>query len=447
MKKWFISLAAGLVVLAACQPETVLTIDKTAIQFDSSGGSVSVYVTSNYEWKASSSSDNFAISPDGGAESGYAVVTALPNTSSDNRSAQILFSCTGKDVTVSQTLAVTQVCMVGSATFSNWDGSDVPAGGKTFDAQLEANGSWTLSCDASDVTLSKTSGSFGRSTVTVEVPVTPDFEGRTIKFKVSCTTAAGTGEAEYQLKQLGGLLLYGGVVYNAAQMKDGQWWMTENLRYIPDGMTPSHNVAEASNGIWYPVVVSSFPAEGNPIMAFSTETKDIESNGYLYSTEVALGLKPGDVTVDNAGSFEGKQGVCPSGWHIPTKADIIGLLGKTSVAAETNENAPYYDAALKSGSVELLNADGFNAGAWGAISIGTAAMTKGTLFGAVKAYTEGMNTGYIAGSTLHQVTKNDDGTLKNVQYVGIMPNMRNGTYAGAFNNYRNGVSVRCVKNK
>ena len=105
MKKWFISLAAGLVVLAACQPEPVLTIDKTAIQFDSSGGSVSVYVTSNYEWKASSSSDNFAISPDGGAESGYAVVTALPNTSSDNRSAQILFSCTGKDVTVSQTPA------------------------------------------------------------------------------------------------------------------------------------------------------------------------------------------------------------------------------------------------------------------------------------------------------------------------------------------------------
>ena len=57
-----------------------------------------------------------------------------------------------------------------------------------------------------------------------------------------------------------------------------------------------------------------------------------------------------------------------------------------------------------------------------------------------------MNTGYIAGSTMHQVTKNDDGTLKNVQFVGLMPNMNTGTYNGAWNNYRNGVSVRCVKN-
>ncbi len=99
------------------------------------------------------------------------------------------------------------------------------------------------------------------------------------------------------------------------------------------------------------------------------------------------------------------------------------------------------------GSAAKLEAAGFNANAWGAVSIANAAATKGTTMGAIKAYQKGMNTGYIAGSTMRQVTTNDDGSLKNVQYVALMPNMNTGTYNGAWNNYRNGVSVRCVKNQ
>ena len=68
----------------------------------------------------------------------------------------------------------------------------------------------------------------------------------------------------------------------------------------------------------------------------------------------------------------------------------------------------------------------------------------------MKAYQGGMNTGYIAGSSLidtgKNLTTNEDGSLKNCQFVGFMPNMNNGTFNGAWNNYRNGVSVRCVKN-
>jgi len=100
--------------------------------------------------------------------------------------------------------------------------------------------------------------------------------------------------------------------------------------------------------------------------------------------------------------------------------------------------------------VALLNADGFNANAWGAVSIANSGAAKGTAMGAVKTYQGGMNTGYLAGSSLidtgKNITTNDDGTLKNCQFVGFMPNMNNGTYNGAWNNYRNGVSVRCVKN-
>ena len=146
------------------------------------------------------------------------------------------------------------------------------------------------------------------------------------------------------------------------------------------------------------------------------------------------------------------QGICPPGWHIPTKADIVGLVGKTNDKNDLNPSAPYYDAELNggNGSVALLNANGFNAGAWGAVSIANTTVAKASLMGAVKSYQGGMNTGYIAGSTLidtgKNLTTNGDGSLKNCQFLGLMPFMGNGTYNGALNNYRNGVSVRCVKN-
>ena len=33
-----------------------------------------------------------------------------------------------------------------------------------------------------------------------------------------------------------GLILYDGTRY-VAKMKDGKWWMTQNLRYVPEGIT------------------------------------------------------------------------------------------------------------------------------------------------------------------------------------------------------------------
>ena len=307
--------------------------------------------------------------------------------------------------------------------------------------EIEANSLYKITCDAADVTVATETGA-----ASATVPASPAFEGRDITFTLTCNTQAGGSTVTLTVKQDGGVFVYGGETYQAVQMKDGKWWMAENLRYIPSGMSPSDDATNVGSGIWYPLVIDVLD-ENTASVKFSTDASDIKANGYLYSTEVALGLKPGDITVDNAGDFEGVKGICPSGWHIPTKADILGLVGKTADKNDTNADAPYYDAELNggNGSAAMLNADGFNAGAWGAVSIANAAAVKGTTMGAIKAYQGGMNTGYIAGSTMRQVTTNDDGSLKNVQYVALMPNMNNGTYNGAWNNYRNGVSVRCVK--
>ncbi|MCR5709593.1 MAG: hypothetical protein K6G79_03820 [Bacteroidales bacterium] len=447
MRKAFVFLAAALLALAACQPDPVLTLDKNSLEFDAKGGSLTVYVTSNYEWNTIVEGKNFTVSPASGVESGHVTITASPNNTSVYLNGQVVFVCNNKNMSATQILNITQSCPSGSAKFDNWPTDPVPATGGSFTATVNANGAWTIDCDAADVKISKVTGDAGISTTQIDIPVNPGFDARGIKFTLSCRTAAGSASASHLIKQEGGVLSYAGETYKAVKMKDGKWWMAENLRYVPSGMTVSDDAANASAGIWYPVVIDELTPDKASVK-FSKDAADIKANGYLYSTEVALGSTPGGITADNAVSLEGTRGICPEGWHIPTLADIIGLVGKTADKNDTNPDAPYYDANLNggNGSAAMLNADGFNAGAWGAVSIANAAAAKGTLMGAIKAYQGGMNTGYIAGSTMHQVTKNDDGTLKNVQYVGLMPNMNNGTYNGAWNNYRNGVTVRCVKN-
>ena len=56
---------------------------------------------------------------------------------------------------------------------------------------------------------------------------------------------------------------------------------------------------------------------------------------------------------------------------------------------------------------------------------------------------------YLIGSSNYQVTTNDDGSLKNVQYYYLMPtyNASNEKVTVAYGNFLAGASLRCVKNK
>lgn len=453
MKKLFFLLAACLFILPSCEPDPVLSLDKSSIEFSENGGSQTVAITANNDWTVTADNAFYSVSPTAGSRNGYITVTAQPNTTSSNREATLLITCASRSEVASQTLNIKQFCAVGEAEVTSYEmnpvvtGTDMlPAEGGTITLHIEGNAPWLLSWDAQDVKVNNPATTSFSATVVAEVPACPVFEGRTITFTLNASSQAGSTTNKYEFKQAGGLLVYGGEIYQTVKMKDGKWWMAENLRYIPAGMTPSDDKAAVSNGIWYPLVIDVLDAS-TATVKFSKDAADIKANGYLYSTEVALGLKPGDITTANAGNYEGVQGICPAGWHIPTVVDILGLVGK-SAGCDTNPNAPYYDPDLNggNGSVALLNADGFNAGAWGAVSIANAAAKTGALIGAIKAYQKGVNTGYIAGSSLYKVMTNDDGSLKNVQFFGFMPNMNNGVYNGAFNNYRNGVSVRCVKN-
>lgn len=460
MKKLFILLALCLFVFAACEPEPILSLDKEVVEFDAAGGNLTVAVSANNTWNAQVGGTDtfFTVSPSAGEGSGFITVTVQPNTTQQNRSGQITVTCSSRSMSMAKILKINQTCPIGDAEMESYgmnppdNGTGVLAAeGGTISLQIKGNAPWEVKCDAAkQLDITDQGGYSGIVVATFDA--CPVFEGRTIAFTLTCQTAAGGSSHTYEFTQEGGIIVYGDEVYHAAKMKDGQWWMTENLRYVPAGMTPSDDMGAVTNGIWYPLVINELTPDVASVK-FSKDAADIRANGYLYNMETALGLKTGDLTVDNCKNYEGVQGICPAGWHIPTKADIVGLVGKTNDKNDTNPAAPYYDADLNggNGSVALLNADGFNAGAWGAVSIANTTLAKASLMGAVKSYQGGMNTGYIAGSTLidtgKNLTTNEDGSIKNCQFLGLMPFMGNGTYNGALNNYRNGVSVRCVKNK
>lgn len=245
-----------------------------------------------------------------------------------------------------------------------------------------------------------------------------------------------------------GYITYHEADYTVAHMQDGKWWMTQNLRYVPDGITVSDDLTAVTAGVFYPLVLKSDLSAAE----FSKDVTVIAANGYLYQSEVALGLHVGDLTtVAAAEALEGAQGICPKGWHVPTIADIMLLVGK-SAGQTDNSTAPYY--VNGNGSIEALNADNFNMEAYGAISIQDNTKTAGTFMGRMANY-DHLTSGMFCGSSYAGVTYNtsNDETsgVKNLQFYGLMP-MTNKTSADQYTcngtkvSYRIAGPLRCVRN-
>ena len=252
------------------------------------------------------------------------------------------------------------------------------------------------------------------------------------------------------IEKLGeGYITYHEAKYTVAKMADGKWWMTQNLRYVPEGITVGEALTSVTAGVFYPVVVNA----GNTALEFSKDITVIEARGYLYQAEVALGLKVGDLTsVAQAEALEGAQGICPKGWHVPTIDDIVGLVGKAVNPIATNTDAPYYNGS--NGSIALLNADGFNMDAFGAISIQDNTKTTGTFMGWATKYPTKVSSGMFCGSSYAGVTYNTandpESGIKNLQFWGLMPMTNKDAEAdytcnGSKVSYRIAGPVRCVR--
>ena len=239
-----------------------------------------------------------------------------------------------------------------------------------------------------------------------------------------------------------GYFIYNGETYKTVKLKDGKTWMAENLRVIPSGLTPCDDIANLTAGIYYPIVL-------NADHTAAVQTRDesvIKSNGYLYQIETALGLAVGELkTEEQARSLEGARGICPPGWRVPTIDDWCNLVGYLATYENINTAAPYYDAVQGKALMSLINSDGFNVDAYGAVTIQGNDSKSAKLMGFLKTYTSGVASGYICGSSFASLTETD-GVITNFQFWSLMPMKNNGTINGAKQSYRIAAPVRCVKN-
>ncbi len=263
--------------------------------------------------------------------------------------------------------------------------------------------------------------------VTVSGPITGWEDGEDLKIEGGDAPEAPSVE-------------WGGVKYRIVTLKDGRTWMAENLRYVPAGKTPSSDPTDG-NGVWYPCNLDKTP-----------DPSRVTTDGLLYSYPMLLGMN-GPLSADNYDQYEGVQGICPDGWHVPTMAEWLKLAGQGS-GGLSDPTSPYFEAASSGAPMTALNADGFNFAGTGYINAGSAvaipaymAIESKAVDGAGK-----FGMGYYASSTAYQITYNTAGDpasgVKNIQYYAGMI-----TYNAQFNRlqvaFQGGYSaapVRCIKN-
>lgn len=217
-----------------------------------------------------------------------------------------------------------------------------------------------------------------------------------------------------------------GIEYGIAKFADGRWWMTENLRRIPEG-------ARLGEDIFYPCK----DTENAP-----DETEEgIRRKGLLYSDRLAFGT---EVTTSNYGTLEGAQGICPDGWHIPTVNEWMAMVGRSSKSDiyPTDPNAAYYAADLDSGSIELMENAGFHpvqCGYW----------RKGAAGGYLASYDK-ITMSYYYGSSVYTYISEKAGLQ--CQFLSLMLSGNNGKASVATHNSSLTTdpiagSVRCIKNE
>ena len=265
------------------------------------------------------------------------------------------------------------------------------------------------------------------------VSATGEIENWTDEGEIKFDGEGTTEDTPVEFTEYDGYFVYDGVEYKTVTLADGNTWMAENLRFIPRGKSVSSDPAEDA-GIWYPAANAEKTAD--PAL--------VETLGLLYDAATAFGA---EITAENAGTFEGTQGICPEGWHIPTVSELTGLVGQCSNSALTNPDGAYFDPAIKGASLTVLKEAGWE---WQFAGARNKANTAGKGSYLVTSYNDIYGVmSYVMGSTMYQHTTNEDGSLKNVQYYYLMTtyNASNEKVTVAYGNFLAGASIRCVKNK
>ena len=250
--------------------------------------------------------------------------------------------------------------------------------------------------------------------------------------------------------------LYDNVKYNTVTLANGTTWMAEPLIYLPKGYTPSTDPT-ADSHVWYPYEIK---ADGATVA--TTEESAIKELGYLYDFQVALGGK--EITESNLNSFEGAQGICPKGWHIPTRLEYFNLVGKTTNDADgkvpaDGDKALFYDAVYDGAKISSLNNAGFNY-QFSGVRMATSLTGAGSYQKTAIAEDANIQTAwhgkpvmnYLMTSTAFKPVYNStSGLLTNIQFFGLMSTINakysEGRLSLSYVSIKAGMQLRCVRDQ
>ena len=137
-------------------------------------------------------------------------------------------------------------------------------------------------------------------------------------------------EPEYE--EHDGWFSYAGLRYDTVTLSNGQVWMASPLAYLPAGVSVSDD--PLSGGVWYPYHVIN-----NTVIVLKDEAS-IQERGYLYSYDAIFGEH---VDESNYDGFERARGICPPGWHVPSRAEWYALCGYSTSSKYLEESGTQTD--------------------------------------------------------------------------------------------------------
>ncbi len=279
-------------------------------------------------------------------------------------------------------------------------------------------------------------------------------------------------QEETNFEEHDGYFVYYGETYQTVKLANGTTWMAEPLRYVPEGYTPSGDPT-ADSHIWYPykLIVN----EGNDTnkadaIEVLTDEASIKKLGYFYDTYAAFGSKK--VTAENCYEFEGTQGICPKGWHIPTRMEFVALCGRSTWGVNDTDKYPtqldvptalFYDSKYDGAKLENYNEAGWNYVLSGArIKSGFKATpayqaaklcSSNTNEATLAKYKAQPIMNYIMSSTCFRpnYSSSDPNTMTNIQFFAQMTtftkNYPEGRITLSYQHYESGMQLRCVKDQ
>lgn len=436
MKKLLFVWAISIMALSSCKKEPDLGLSTGTASVSAAGEVITVDVTANAFWKASPNNSAITVNPASGTGNATVSITVPENPVSTPQEYNVNFVATNEVGLMGVDLIITQQ---GTDANINIAAPDSLLNGyaASFKVNLKATNDWSVTTEGEGITVEPASGTYGEYELTVTIPenTTNDNISYKINYALSDNSASGTLSLEQPVISIVAL---GGVDYKVKWLPDGRLWMVENLRYIPEGKTPSTDLTAIENGVWFPV------DSVNKVLSDNEEL--IKKQGYLYNMEAAFGLAPGTITAETYATYEGTQGICPEGWHIPTAKEYVDLFGKSVHKDYKNESAPFYDGATQYGSIAKANEAGWNVNWFGYVNVTNFTATNGSVVNTI---------GYLMGSTAYTTemgakNKNDDGTLKNAQYFSAMASTNKAAgpnLSAAYSASRSGMAVRCIRNK